>query len=65
MSSDSYREWTQLSQKFNETEAWQEDLFPDAQYRFMKEAGCLVVSLAIILWIISALWNIPKKKLSY
>ena len=49
MSKEVYREWTQLSEKFNKTEAWQEDLFPDAQYRFMKEAGCLIVSLAIML----------------
>ena len=47
MSREVYREWTQLSEKFNKTEAWQEDLFPDAEYRFMKEAGCLIVPLAI------------------
>ena len=49
MSREVYREWTQLSERFNEAEAWTENLFPDAEYRFMKEAGCLVVSLAIML----------------
>ena len=49
MSSEVYRTWRQDAEKFNQTEAWGEEMFPQADYRYMKEAGCLITSLAIML----------------
>jgi|GEM_PF-3299163 len=49
MSNEVYRTWRQDADRFNQAEAWREELFPRAEYRYMKEAGCLITSLAIML----------------
>lgn len=44
-----YRCFLQNDPRYNECEAWAEDLFPNAQYRYFREAGCLVCALAFML----------------
>ena len=44
-----YLLWRQTDPHFNETEAWPAGLFPEAQYRYFGDAGCLVCSLAVML----------------
>lgn len=44
-----YRDFLQNDPRYNEKKAWTEEKFPDAQYRYFCEAGCLVCSLAFLL----------------
>ena len=44
-----YLEWLQTDPCFNRVEAWSEEQFPAASYRFFRDAGCLVCSLAVML----------------
>ncbi len=44
-----YRYFLQDHLPYNEREAWTADQFPDADYRYFHEAGCLVCSLAYLL----------------
>ena len=44
-----YLHWRQNDPRFNQTEAWPRSLFPKAEYTFFRDAGCLVVALAVML----------------
>lgn len=44
-----YRDFLQTDPRYNEKEAWTEEKFPYAQYRYLREAGCLICSLAFLL----------------
>ena len=44
-----YFTWLQTDPRFNREEAWSEEQFPAASYRFFRDAGCLVCSLAVML----------------
>ena len=46
---ENFKKWKQYDADFNESEAWQASLFPDARYRYFSECGCVVTSLAIML----------------
>ena len=41
--------WRQDDPRWNKTEAWPRDLFPEVSWPFFREAGCLVCSLAVLL----------------
>lgn len=44
-----YRRWRQDDPRLNQTEAWPASLFPDAEYRYFRDCGCLVCALAVML----------------
>ena len=44
-----YMSWRQTDPRFNETEAWPAEQFPDADFRFFRDCGCLVCALAVML----------------
>lgn len=44
-----YLNWRQTDPRFNKAEAWPAQQFPDAQFRFFRDAGCLVCALAVLL----------------
>ena len=44
-----YMAWLQTEPRFNRAEAWSAEQFPAASYRFFRDAGCLVCSLAVML----------------
>ncbi len=44
-----YLSWLQTDPRLNRAEAWPARRFPDAAYRFFRDAGCLVCSLAVML----------------
>ena len=44
-----YHSWLQTASRFNREEAWPARQFPDAQYRYFRDAGCLVCALAVML----------------
>lgn len=44
-----YLTWLQTDPRFNRAEAWPAERFPDASYRFFRDAGCLVCALAVML----------------
>ena len=46
---DQYKTWKQTDPAFNEKEAWPREQFPGASFRYLKDTGCLVTSLAIML----------------
>lgn len=46
---NTYLSWRQDDPRFNQAEAWPRKLFPDAQFRYFHESGCLVCALAIML----------------
>ena len=46
---DIYRTWRQADPRYNEVDAWPEDIFPKAEFRRFKQSGCLITSLAIML----------------
>ena len=43
-----FRTWTKDDERYNVTEAFDAENYPDAQYRYLKDNGCLVVALAIM-----------------
>ena len=45
----SYRNFRQDAPGLNETEAWPKSVFPDADYTYFRDCGCLVCSLAVML----------------
>ena len=45
----SYMNWRQGDPRFNREEAWPAQQFPDADYRFFRDCGCLVCALAVML----------------
>lgn len=44
-----YLTWLQTNPGFNQAEAWPAERFPDAEFRYFREAGCLVCALAVML----------------
>ena len=44
-----YRNWKQFDPYLNEEEAWPAELFPDADFHYFREAGCLISATAIML----------------
>ena len=44
-----FRNWRQDDPRFNESEAWPSPLFPEADYHYFRDCGCLICSLAIML----------------
>lgn len=44
-----YKQWKQGDAEWNRSEAWPKSQFPNASYRYMRDAGCLVTSIAILL----------------
>lgn len=45
----SYNHWRQTELCFNREEAWPAKQFPDANYRYFRDCGCLVCALAVML----------------
>ena len=45
----SYTNWRQDDARLNQAEAWPASLFPDAEYRYFRDCGCLVCALAVML----------------
>ena len=41
--------WRQTDPRFNLEEAWPAQQFPNAEFRWFRDAGCLVCSLAVLL----------------
>lgn len=41
--------WRQDDPRLNRVEAWPASIFPDAEYRYFRDAGCLVCALAVML----------------
>ncbi|MCR5577381.1 MAG: hypothetical protein K6F56_10265 [Oscillospiraceae bacterium] len=41
--------WRQDDPRLNEAEAWPKTDFPDAEYTYFRECGCLVCALAVLL----------------
>ena len=46
---DDYRTWRQYDYRYNKTEAWPEKDFPDTSFRYIKNIGCFVTSMAVML----------------
>ena len=46
---NAYSKWRQTDPRFNKAEAWSAQQFPDAEFRFFRDAGCLVCALAVML----------------
>lgn len=44
-----YIRWRQTEPRFNRVEAWPVQLFPDTDYRYFRDCGCLVCALAVML----------------
>ena len=44
-----YKNWRQTDTRFNREEAWPAEQFPDADFRYFRDAGCLVCALAVML----------------
>lgn len=44
-----YTAWRQDAPWLNRAEAWPASLFPEAEYRYFRDAGCLVCALAVLL----------------
>ena len=44
-----YMSWLQTDPRFNRAEAWSAEQFPDAEFRYFRDAGCLVCALAVML----------------
>ena len=44
-----YMTWLQTNPGFNRAEAWTAERFPDAEFRYFRDAGCLVCALAVML----------------
>lgn len=44
-----YRTWKQYDERYNQKEAWDAKNFPDAKFRYLKDNGCFLVSIAIML----------------
>ena len=44
-----YNNFRQDAPGLNEAEAWPKSVFPDADYTFFRECGCLICALAVML----------------
>lgn len=49
LASDDYTQWKQYDAEWNQAEAWPASQYPSATSRMMKDAGCAVTSIAILL----------------
>lgn len=49
VASNDYTQWKQGDAEWNQAEAWPSSQYPSATSRMMKDAGCVVTSLAILL----------------
>lgn len=47
--SDNYANWKQFDAAWNQQEAWPSKQYPNATTRYMKQAGCVVTSVAMLL----------------
>ena len=47
--SDDYTKWKQYDSAWNRQEAWPYNEYPNASMRYMKQAGCAVTSVAMLL----------------
>ena len=45
----SYKKWRQKDPQINREEAWPASQFPDADYHYFRDCGCLVCALAVML----------------
>ncbi len=45
----SYMIWLQTDPRLNRAEAWSAAQFPDAEFRYFRDCGCLVCALAVML----------------
>ncbi len=43
-----YTNWKQDDARLNKAEAWPASLFPDSEYRFFRDCGCLICALAVM-----------------
>lgn len=46
--SNDYTQWKQYDSEWNQSEAWPASQYPNATYRWMKEAGCYVTTIATV-----------------
>ncbi len=46
---DRYKFWKQTNPAWNEKEAWTKEQFPHANYHYVRDTGCVLTSLAIML----------------
>ena len=44
-----FRTWTQGDPRYNEEKAFDEENYPEARHRYLKEMGCIIIALAIML----------------
>lgn len=44
-----YIHWRQADLRFNQAEAWSAQQFPEADYRYFRDCGCLICALAVML----------------
>ena len=44
-----YLTWLQTDPRLNRAEAWPAEQFPDAEFRYFRDCGCLVCALAVML----------------
>ena len=44
-----YESWFQTASQLNLEEAWPARLYPDAEYRYFRDCGCLMCALAVML----------------
>ena len=44
-----YIRWRQTEPRFNRVEAWPAERFPNVDYRYFRDCGCLVCALAVML----------------
>ena len=44
-----YESWLQTASQLNLEEAWPARLYPDAEYRYFRDCGCLMCALAVML----------------
>ena len=47
--SNDYTQWKQYDSEWNQSEAWPASQYPNATYRWMRQAGCYVTTIAILL----------------
>lgn len=47
--SNDYTQWKQYDSEWNQSEAWPASQYPSATYRWMRQAGCYVTSIAMLL----------------
>ena len=46
---NAHQNWRQDDPRFNQAPAWPAEQFPNAEYRYFRDCGCLVCALAVML----------------